>query len=95
MVGLIKNLKTKYNIQVQYLHHDNAGENVALKKACKQEGMGMEFEFITPGNPQQNCYVEWKLLHFSTGYASSSTAGNSPPTLPCFSKITLSLPIEP
>ena len=31
MLGLIKNLKTKYNLQVQYLCSDNTGQNVALK----------------------------------------------------------------
>ena len=50
--GLIKNLKNKYNMQVQYLHCDNAGENVSFEKACKQEGLGMEFEYTTPGMPQ-------------------------------------------
>ena len=35
MMGLIKNLKTKYNIQVQYLCCDNAGEIVDFKRACK------------------------------------------------------------
>ena len=41
MMGLIENLETKHNIQVQYLHCDHAGENVDFKKVCKQEGMGM------------------------------------------------------
>ena len=33
MMGLVKNFKIKYNMQVQYLHCVNAGENVAFKKA--------------------------------------------------------------
>ena len=36
MMGLVKHFKTKYCMQVQYLHSDNAGDNVALKKAFKQ-----------------------------------------------------------
>ena len=61
MMGLVKNLKSKYNIQVQYLCYDNTGENVDFEKACKQEGMGMEFEFTTPGTPQWNGQVKWKF----------------------------------
>ena len=54
MLGLIKNLKNKYNIQVQYLCCNNTSENVALEKACKQEGLGVDIEYTAPGMPQQN-----------------------------------------
>ena len=37
MLGLVKNLKTKYNLQVQYLCCDNAYENVVFEEAYKQE----------------------------------------------------------
>ncbi len=39
--------------QVQYIHCDNAGENVALVMTCKQEGLGITFEYTAPGTPQQ------------------------------------------
>ena len=39
-------------MQLQNLQCDNAGENVAFKKACKEEGLGMEFELTTPSTPQ-------------------------------------------
>ena len=66
MSGLTKYLKNKYNLQVQYLHCDNAGENVAFKKACKQEGLGLVFKYTVPGMPQQNGYVEQKIAtHFN------------------------------
>ena len=42
MIGWIKNLKNKYNLQVQYLYCDNAGENIAFKEAWKQEGLGVD-----------------------------------------------------
>ena len=61
MFGFIKNLKTKYNLQVQYLHCDNAGENVAFEKACKQKGLGMDFEYTAPGMPLQNGCIECKF----------------------------------
>ena len=50
MLGLIKNLKYKYNLQVQYLHCDNAGENVVFKRPCKQEGLGVDFDYTAPGS---------------------------------------------
>ena len=42
-LGEINDLKNQYNLQVQYLCCDNAGENVAFKKAFKQEGLGIDF----------------------------------------------------
>ena len=33
-------------------------KKIDFKWACKQEGMEIKFEFIVPGNPQQNGYVE-------------------------------------
>ena len=35
-------------MQVQYLCCYNAGENIAFKKTCKQEGLGLEFVFTAP-----------------------------------------------
>ena len=45
MIGLIKNLINKYTLHVQYLCCDNAEENIAFKKACKQEGLVVDFEY--------------------------------------------------
>ena len=56
MVGLIKNLKHKYNLQVQYLCCNNASENHAFGQTCKQEGLGVDFKFV-----EQNGRVEWKF----------------------------------
>ena len=44
MLSLINNLKTKFNLQVQYLYCNNAGENQAFKKTCTQEGLRIDFE---------------------------------------------------
>ena len=54
IVGNIENSKDKNNVQVQYLHCDKTGENVVFKKACKQEGLVVDFEFTALGMPQQN-----------------------------------------
>ena len=61
MLVLIKDLKTKYNLQVQQLWCKNAGENQAFEWACDQEGLGINFEYTAPGTSQQNGRVEWKF----------------------------------
>ena len=58
ILGLNKNLKNKYNLQIQYLYCNNASENVAFEKACKQAELAVEFEYTAPGTPQQNENVE-------------------------------------
>ena len=40
---------------------DDAGENVALEKACKQQQLGVTFEFSGPRTPQRNGKVERKF----------------------------------
>ena len=47
-----------YDIGVKYAIDDNARENEDVKRACKQERMGVQFEYIVPGIPQQNSHVE-------------------------------------
>ena len=61
ILALIKELKPKFGITVKYIRCDNAGENKALEKACKQEGLGITFEYTTPSTPQQNGRVERKF----------------------------------
>ena len=39
-------------MQVGYLCCDNVGENVAFKKACKQQGLGVDFEYTALGTTQ-------------------------------------------
>ena len=48
-------------MQVLYLRCDNRDERIAFKKACNQKVLGVEFEYTTPGMPQQNRQVEWKF----------------------------------
>ena len=64
-VGLIKDLKTKYNLWVQQLQCNNAGENQAFKKAYNQEGLGINFEYTAPGTSQQN----GRFVQLSSPYA--------------------------
>ena len=40
MLGLVNNLKNKYDMQVQDLHCNNVGENMAFKKAANRKGWG-------------------------------------------------------
>ena len=51
MEGLIKNLKNKYNLKVQYICCDNAGKNQVFERTCKQKVLGVDFEYTAPGMP--------------------------------------------
>jgi uncharacterized protein YqeY len=44
VVELIKELKNN-NIQVKSLRLDDAGENYALEKECKQQNLAVKFEY--------------------------------------------------
>ena len=70
MIGLIKNLKDKYNVQVQYLCYNNAGENVVLKKVCKKEALGVDFKYTAPSMPQENGCIKrnWNGLWAKAAY---------------------------
>ena len=61
MLALVINLKIKFNLQVQYLCCNNAGENQDFKKTCKQEGLGIDFEYTAPDTPHQNGYIKRKF----------------------------------
>ena len=43
IILLIKDLKSKYEIVVKMVRCDNAGENLALQRACEKEGLGSKF----------------------------------------------------
>ena len=58
---MIKDLKSKHGIVVRIMRCDNAGENLALQRACEKEGLGVRFELTAPGTPQQNVKVERKF----------------------------------
>jgi hypothetical protein len=49
------------NIQVKFLRLDNAGENYALEKECKQQNLAVKFEYSGPRTPQRNGKVERKF----------------------------------
>jgi hypothetical protein len=56
IVDLVKELKT-----VKFLRLNNAGENFALEKLCKQQNVDVKFEFSGPRTPQRNGKVERKF----------------------------------
>ena len=61
MLGFVNNLNIKVNLQVQYLHRNNAGKNQAFERTCKQEGLGIDFEYTAPDMPQQNGHIKHKF----------------------------------
>ncbi len=61
MIELIKELDSKYNCKVKYICCDNTGEHISFEKSCKEQGLGVFFEYTTPGTGQQNGRVEQKF----------------------------------
>ena len=59
--NLIKEIKKRDNKDVKYIRLDNAGENKKLERDCKNDGLGIKFEWTAPGTPQQNGRVERKF----------------------------------
>ena len=57
----IKELKTRYGIDIKYIRLDNSGENRSLQNECDKQNLGIIFEFSAPGTPQQNSVVERKI----------------------------------
>ena len=105
MMGLIKNLKAMYNIQVHHLHCDNTGENIAFKKPTNKKGWGWRLSIQPQVLPNRMAKWNRSLLPSSIGYMLCSMAGNSPlfweiayglkpPTLPCVLRVISSIPIE-
>jgi hypothetical protein len=56
IIDLVKELKN-----VKFLRLDDAGENFALEKLCKQQHVDVKFEFSGPKTPQRNGKVEQKF----------------------------------
>ena len=48
-----KRFKGHKSVDVNYISCNNASENEASEKLCKQEGMGEKFEYTMPDTPQQ------------------------------------------
>ena len=97
MLGLIENLKNKYNMQVKYLHCDNASKNITFKKACKEGLLGVNFNILPQVCHNKMAASNENLLLSSTEYVQCSRAENSmifykiaygfkSQTPPCFSK---------
>ena len=52
--ALLKDLKSTQDIDVKYIHCNNDGEHESFERLCKQERLGIKFEYTMPGMPQQN-----------------------------------------
>ena len=57
----LTNLIDTEGIDVRCIHCDNADKNKAFEMLCKQEGMGIKFEYIMFSTPQQNGQFEGKF----------------------------------
>jgi len=61
LLPFVKQLKNKDKKTVKYIRCDNAGENKKFEEACANDGLGVQFEYTSPGTPQQNGRVERKF----------------------------------
>jgi len=57
-IPFLKELRDTYGRHVHQIRCDNAGDNRELEIACIDKELGIVFEYIAPGTPQQNCIVE-------------------------------------
>ena len=57
----VKELKAEFNIGVEIIRCDNAGENTSFEEARKRKGLNIKFEYTVVNTPQQNGKVECKL----------------------------------
>ena len=57
----MKDFSSKYGIEVKRIRLDNSGENRSLQKECDKQNLGVIFEFIAPGTPQQNSVIVRKI----------------------------------
>ena len=60
-LAFIKELEQEEGTKVASIQLDNLGENRALEAACKQEELGIKFEFTAPNTPEQNGRIERKF----------------------------------
>ena len=58
VINLVKHLKAANNVKVKIIWCNNARENISLQKECKQDGLGIMFQFTAPYTPQHNRSVK-------------------------------------
>ena len=100
--SLTTDLKATFSMNVKYARCDNAWENDDFERACRQEGMGIQFEYTMPGTQQENGREKFstlkEYLQFSTveNYLLSweMAYGLKQPTLPLFLRTTYLLQQE-
>ena len=59
--NLFKEMKSRYKKNVKCIRLDNAGENKKLEQDCRNDGLGIKFEWTASRTPQQNGRVERKF----------------------------------
>ena len=71
----MKYLKTTYDINVMYARYVNAKENKVFERACKHEGMGVQFDYTAPATPWPKAELNRNLLPYLTEYMPYSMVG--------------------
>ena len=58
LIGFISDLKNIHKKKPKYIRCDNAGENESFQQEAQKRGLGLIFEYTSPGTPQHNGVVE-------------------------------------
>ena len=65
-IEILQKIENGYNVKVERIWCDNAGENISFEKECARNKMNIKFEYTSAGTPQQNGRIERK---FATLYS--------------------------
>jgi len=60
-VEILHKIENYYNVKIERIRCDNAGENISFEKECARNKMSIKFEYTSVGTPQQNGRIERKF----------------------------------
>ena len=60
-IEILFKIENYYNVTIERIRCDNAGENISFEKECARNKMNIKFEYTSAGTPQQNGSIERKF----------------------------------
>ena len=58
---ILHKIENDYNVKIERIRCDNAGENISFEKECARNKMKIKFEYTAAATPQQNGRIERKF----------------------------------
>ena len=78
LLSLIKEIKARYGIILKCARCNNSGEIENFERACKHDGMRIQFDYMVSGTPQQKGHKSFNNNSFNEfTYSSSSSVHTS------------------